>query len=139
MEDYTELSRIVAESDKKDKEKRFYSDLYHKCDRILLQIADPDFPATGSNPLELLANTCIEGFKRIELYTEQKTPPSLEEKREKAAAWASNTILRDNSFYITIFLGGEIPYELKLKDYLPWKLDSDYFMLFLEEFNRRNS
>ncbi len=137
MTNFEEISKIVEANEKKLEEKRFYSHLDTRCEAMLLQLWDTSVPLVGKTPIERLANVCIHNFKTSETLMEEIDPPDAEMRQLKAKTWAENTVLRDNVFYITIFLGGEIPYEIKLKDYLPWGRDSEYYKLFMEAFRNK--
>ncbi len=142
MAKYDDVEKIVRESEKKLEEKRFYSALDTKAEKILAQMWDGQTALKGNTPIERLADLSVRQFRENELLMERLDPPTDEQRQQKAAQWAANAHIKGidygQRFWITIYLGGEIPHEVPLMTYLPWDDKSEYYKLFIKAFMERN-
>lgn len=119
-------------------EKRFNDNQEKLAQELFEQVFDGTIEIYGCKTyFDKLKTYHIQKYKKVNLMMDELEPPSIEQKHEKMFYLAENSKLINNEYYITIFLGGRIPFELKLFDYVPWTKEDEYFVIFKEEFNKR--
>lgn len=128
-------TKICEEFEKKESEIQWTSENEAKAAEFLKQLRDGSNPPGNTN-MEKLVNLAISNYRKS--YQDIQPYLTEDEKLEEIQQFAKSSKLVDGKYILTINLGGIIPYELSLFDYVPWDVSSPLFSKFLEFFKRHS-
>ncbi len=109
-EEYRALERA------EEQEAAFNKTRNKEAEKLIGIYHDGSYPLQGQNSIERLAFLSITEYKKLGLPTEAEL-----------ALLAQNTKYENGTYITTIYLGGQIPYQLPLLDYVPWGQDSSTY------------
>jgi hypothetical protein len=142
-EEKQQILEIVAQDKKELQEKKVQKEFNRlqekEIQQILLRVCgSASHDLIGDTWYDKLISWSIQNYRNNEIQSELYGFYSDSQKAQRLQTLAKNTVLKDGVYMITIFLAGQVPYELNLFNYVPWDRDSETFLKFEKMFKELN-